>query len=50
MLFDGVFFEDINILNPRIEQMDILKDASPHRKYMVHVAPMVCIITTKKVV
>ena len=45
---DGVFFEDINILNPAdIEQMDILKDASATAIYGSRGANGVVIITTK---
>ncbi|NNG11259.1 MAG: TonB-dependent receptor [Arenibacter sp.] len=45
---DGVFFDDINILNPAdIEQMDILKDASATAIYGSRGANGVVIITTK---
>lgn len=45
---DGVFFENINILNPAdIEQMDILKDASATAIYGSRGANGVVIITTK---
>ncbi|MEP1487514.1 MAG: TonB-dependent receptor [Algibacter sp.] len=45
---DGVFFEDINILNPAdIQQMDILKDASATAIYGSRGANGVVIITTK---
>lgn len=45
---DGVFFEDINILNPSdIQQMDILKDASATAIYGARGANGVVIITTK---
>jgi len=45
---DGVFFEDINILNPAdIQQMDILKDASATAIYGARGANGVVIITTK---
>lgn len=45
---DGIFFEDINILNPAdIQQMDILKDASATAIYGSRGANGVVIITTK---
>ncbi|WP_372755657.1 SusC/RagA family TonB-linked outer membrane protein [Mariniflexile sp.] len=45
---DGVFFDDINILNPAdIQQMDILKDASATAIYGARGANGVVIITTK---
>ncbi|MFB9054016.1 SusC/RagA family TonB-linked outer membrane protein [Formosa undariae] len=45
---DGVFFEDINILNPSdIQQMDVLKDASATAIYGARGANGVVIITTK---
>lgn len=45
---DGVFFDDINVLNPAdIEQMDILKDASATAIYGSRGANGVVIITTK---
>ena len=45
---DGVFFEDINILNPAdIQQMDILKDASATAIYGSRGANGVVIISTK---
>ncbi|ALJ05446.1 hypothetical protein APS56_10085 [Pseudalgibacter alginicilyticus] len=45
---DGVFFEDINILNPAdIQQIDILKDASATAIYGSRGANGVVIITTK---
>ncbi|MFB9057382.1 SusC/RagA family TonB-linked outer membrane protein [Mariniflexile ostreae] len=45
---DGVFFDDINILNPAdIQQMDILKDASATAIYGSRGANGVVIITTK---
>ncbi|WP_194534710.1 SusC/RagA family TonB-linked outer membrane protein [Zobellia nedashkovskayae] len=45
---DGIFFEDINVLNPAdIEQMDILKDASATAIYGSRGANGVVIITTK---
>lgn len=45
---DGIFFEDINILNPAdIQQMDILKDASSTAIYGSRGANGVVIITTK---
>ncbi|MCL5129827.1 TonB-dependent receptor [Algibacter sp. L4_22] len=45
---DGVFFEDINILNPAdIQQMDILKDASATAIYGSRGSNGVVIITTK---
>lgn len=45
---DGVFFNDINILNPGdIQQMDILKDASATAIYGSRGANGVVIITTK---
>jgi TonB-linked SusC/RagA family outer membrane protein len=45
---DGIFFEDINILNPNdIQQMDILKDASATAIYGSRGANGVVIITTK---
>lgn len=45
---DGVFFEDINILNPAdIKQIDILKDASATAIYGSRGANGVVIITTK---
>lgn len=45
---DGIFFEDINILNPSdIQQMDILKDASATAIYGSRGANGVVIITTK---
>jgi TonB-linked SusC/RagA family outer membrane protein len=45
---DGVFFEDINILNPAdIQQMDVLKDASATAIYGARGANGVIIITTK---
>ncbi|MGQ1786168.1 MULTISPECIES: SusC/RagA family TonB-linked outer membrane protein [unclassified Saccharicrinis] len=45
---DGVFFEDINILNPSdIQQMDILKDASATAIYGARGANGVVLITTK---
>lgn len=45
---DGVFFSDINILNPAdIQQMDILKDASATAIYGSRGANGVVIITTK---
>lgn len=46
---DGVFFDNINILNPAdIEQMDILKDASATAIYGSRGANGVVIITTKE--
>lgn len=45
---DGVFFDDINILNPAdIQQIDILKDASATAIYGSRGANGVVIITTK---
>ncbi|MCB4807896.1 TonB-dependent receptor [Tamlana sp. 62-3] len=45
---DGVFFDDINILNPSdIQQVDILKDASATAIYGSRGANGVVIITTK---
>lgn len=45
---DGVFFDDINILNPAdIKQLDILKDASATAIYGARGANGVVIITTK---
>ncbi|WP_139956648.1 SusC/RagA family TonB-linked outer membrane protein [Flavicella sediminum] len=45
---DGVFFDDINILNPAdIQQMDVLKDASATAIYGARGANGVVIITTK---
>lgn len=45
---DGVFFDDINVLNPAdIEQMDILKDVSATAIYGSRGANGVVIITTK---
>ncbi len=45
---DGVFFDDINILNPAdIQQMDILKDASATAIYGARGANGVVIISTK---
>nr|WP_299074428.1 TonB-dependent receptor [uncultured Allomuricauda sp.] len=45
---DGIFFEDINVLNPAdIQQMDILKDASATAIYGSRGANGVVIITTK---
>jgi len=45
---DGVFFDDINILNPSdIQQMDVLKDASATAIYGARGANGVVIITTK---
>ncbi|MEP3838607.1 MAG: TonB-dependent receptor [Algibacter sp.] len=45
---DGVFFEDINMLNPAdIQQLDILKDASATAIYGARGANGVVIITTK---
>lgn len=45
---DGIFFDDINILNPAdIQQMDILKDASATAIYGSRGANGVVIITTK---
>jgi TonB-linked SusC/RagA family outer membrane protein len=45
---DGIFFEDINVLNPSdIQQMDILKDASATAIYGARGANGVVIITTK---
>ncbi len=45
---DGIFFDDINILNPSdIQQMDILKDASATAIYGSRGANGVVIITTK---
>lgn len=45
---DGVYFDDINILNPAdIKQMDILKDASATAIYGSRGANGVVIITTK---
>lgn len=45
---DGIFFEDINILNPAdIQQMDILKDAAATAIYGSRGANGVVIITTK---
>lgn len=45
---DGIFFNDINILNPAdIQQMDILKDASATAIYGSRGANGVVIITTK---
>lgn len=45
---DGVFFNDINMLNPAdIQQMDILKDASATAIYGARGANGVVIITTK---
>ncbi|SHF02747.1 TonB-linked outer membrane protein, SusC/RagA family [Arenibacter palladensis] len=45
---DGVFFENINILNPSdIQQMDVLKDASATAIYGARGANGVIIITTK---
>ncbi|PQV48960.1 TonB-linked SusC/RagA family outer membrane protein [Jejuia pallidilutea] len=45
---DGVFFDDINILNPAdIQQVDILKDASATAIYGSRGANGVVIITTK---
>ncbi len=45
---DGIFFDDLNILNPSdIQQMDILKDASATAIYGSRGANGVVIITTK---
>ncbi|MEL0653177.1 TonB-dependent receptor [Algibacter sp. TI.3.09] len=45
---DGIFFDDINILNPAdIQQMDVLKDASATAIYGARGANGVVIITTK---
>ncbi|MDO7171658.1 SusC/RagA family TonB-linked outer membrane protein [Mariniflexile sp. AS56] len=45
---DGIFFEDINALNPAdIQQLDILKDASATAIYGARGANGVVIITTK---
>ncbi|MEQ9301239.1 MAG: TonB-dependent receptor [Cyclobacteriaceae bacterium] len=45
---DGIFFEDINVLNPAdIDQIDILKDASATAIYGSRGANGVVIITTK---
>ncbi|SDE58152.1 SusC/RagA family TonB-linked outer membrane protein [Cellulophaga baltica] len=45
---DGIFFDDINVLNPSdIQQMDILKDASATAIYGSRGANGVVIITTK---
>ncbi|GGZ30477.1 SusC/RagA family TonB-linked outer membrane protein [Echinicola pacifica] len=45
---DGIFFEDINMLNPAdIQQIDVLKDASATAIYGARGANGVVIITTK---